>query len=409
MRKSILLNLILITCFYNSLSSAEYFLYDALALTIMQNPELQYFNYDVRANDARILQASFRPNPVIDIETENIDAPLFMQTTFLLSQLIEIGGKQKARVQLARTEKDRVFLDYEVKKRQLFVETALLFIQVLIDQQKIAFLEDNLKSLKEYSTVVEKRLKAGKASLIEEANFHVLLTNAALDLKNTQNEWQNNKLKVAAMWGSSNPEFMALGNLDEILPVIPYEDMKDMIYKHPEMLRFQVESHLRSAKIAVQKSLAYPDMNLRGGPRYLNEAKKWVWVVGVSVPLPIGNRNQGGISESQEILERVEKEKESVQIKLLTELNIAYSNLQTLSSEITLLKDSILPLTKKAYDLSYKGYELAKYNYLELIETERAYRTSQIRYAQALGDYHKNLAAIEGLTGSKAIFNFQCE
>jgi cobalt-zinc-cadmium efflux system outer membrane protein len=375
----------------------------------MQNPELQYFNYDVRANDARILQASFRPNPVIDIETENIDAPLFMQTTFLLSQLIEIGGKQKARVQLARTEKDRVFLDYEVKKRQLFVETALLFIQVLIDQQKIAFLEDNLKSLKEYSTVVEKRLKAGKASLIEEANFHVLLTNAALDLKNTQNEWQNNKLKVAAMWGSSNPEFMALGNLDEILPVIPYEDMKDMIYKHPEMLRFQVESHLRSAKIAVQKSLAYPDMNLRGGPRYLNEAKKWVWVVGVSVPLPIGNRNQGGISESQEILERVEKEKESVQIKLLTELNIAYSNLQTLSSEITLLKDSILPLTKKAYDLSYKGYELAKYNYLELIETERAYRTSQIRYAQALGDYHKNLAAIEGLTGSKAIFNFQCE
>jgi cobalt-zinc-cadmium efflux system outer membrane protein len=375
----------------------------------MQHPELQYFSYDVRANDARILQASFRPNPVIDIETENIDAPLFMQTTFLLSQLIETGGKQQARVQLAKSIKDRNYLDYEVKKRQVFVETTLLFLQVLIDQQKIAFLEENLKSLHEYSSVVDKRVQAGKASIIEQANFQVLLSNAAMDLKTMQNEWRNSKLKLSAMWGKDNTDYTSFGNIDQMLPVANFEHMKNLLQNHPEILRFEVEKHVRSAKIALEKSLSYPDMNVRGGPRYLNEAKKWVWVVGFSVPLPINNRNQGGISESQEILERAERERQAVQIRLLTELNVAYSKLETLLVEIKILKDSVLPLTKKAFDLSYNGYMQAKYSYLELIETERAYRTSQIRYAEALGDYHKNLAIIDGLTGANATFNYPCE
>ncbi|MBA3602833.1 MAG: TolC family protein [Parachlamydiaceae bacterium] len=148
---------------------------DVLALTLLNNPQLNSYSYDMRAADARTLQAGLWPNPGLDVEAENIDDPVFMQTTFLLSQLIELGGKRKARLHFAQSERDRVALDYDVLKRQLFVDTTLLFIDVLINQQKIAFLEENLKVLQEFSSVVEKRLKAGKASIIEESNFIVLL------------------------------------------------------------------------------------------------------------------------------------------------------------------------------------------------------------------------------------------
>src|SRR4051812_34712181 len=70
---------------------------DILAFTLMKNPQLHSYSYDLRAADARTLQAGFRPNPGLDVETENIGAPIFMQTTFLLSQLIELGGKRQAR------------------------------------------------------------------------------------------------------------------------------------------------------------------------------------------------------------------------------------------------------------------------------------------------------------------------
>lgn len=88
----------------------------ALALALLNNPKLKSFSYEMRAADAGFLQAGLHPNPVFDVECENIDSPEFRQTTFLLSQLIELGGKRKARLQFAQSERGKVSLDYEVKK-----------------------------------------------------------------------------------------------------------------------------------------------------------------------------------------------------------------------------------------------------------------------------------------------------
>jgi outer membrane protein, heavy metal efflux system len=335
---------------------------------------------------------------------------MFMQTTLLLSQLIELGGKRKARLHFSQTERDRVALDYEVRKRQLFVDTTLLFIEVLINQQKIAFLKENLEVLQGFSSIVENRVKAGKASVIEESNFTVLLTTTLIDLKNAQNELKIAKNKLSAQWNETNGDaFVVVGNLDWVPEMIPLEEMGGLVQEHPQIVRSYFEDNLRSARVAVEKSKAYPDVNLRGGPRYLKEANKWVWVVGFSVPIPINDRNKGRIWESYENLEKLEKEREIIWTKLLTDLNNSYSTIQTVISELNLLKNIVLPTAQRAYDFSYKGYRLARYNYLELLETERSYRSSKMRYLQALGEYHKALAQLEGLTGSKAIINQQCE
>lgn len=383
---------------------------EILALTVMHNPQINTYEYDQRAADARILQAGFRPNPDFDVEVENINAPIFFQSTFLLSQLIELGGKRHARLGVARGERDKFLLDYEVLKRQIFVETTLLFIDVLFNQKKVAFLEENLARLEGYSPIVEKRVKEGKASPIEESNFQILLNTARIDLQSAQNEWNKARSRLAAQWGDpGNYEFRLEGNLEWIPQVISLSKLGEALEEHPQIIRSYLEDNLRSAKNALERSRAYPDVNLRGGPRYLEEAKKWVWVFGANVPLPVFDRNQGRIGESREFVDRLEKERESLWITLLTELNLTYSTLETVFSEIELYKNVIRPAAERAYAFSQRGYEMARYNYLELIETERTYRTSQLRYLEALTQYHKSLAVLQGLTGSKAIIHPTCE
>lgn len=383
---------------------------DALALSLLNNSDINSYSYDMRAADARILQAGFSPNPILDAETENIGAPIFMQTTLMLSQLLELGGKREARLQFAASEREGVAFDYEVKKRQLFVDTTLLFIEVLVNQQKIKFLKENLETLRKFSSNVETRVKAGKASIVEESNFTILLTNALIDVKNAESELKIAKNRLSAQWNEAGAEdFAVAGSLDWIPEIVPLEIMGEAIHQHPLVLRSAIEDTIRSARVRVEKSKAYPDVNLRGGPRYLREANKWVWVVGVSVPLPVNDRNQGRIYESYEYLEKLENEKQAIWTGLLKELNNAYLTIQTVLTELDLLKSVVIPAAQKGYDFSYRGYQLARFNYLELIETERAYRTSKIRYLQALGLYHKTLTVLEGLTGSKAIINKECE
>lgn len=385
-------------------------LVDALKLTLLNHSELTTFNYDMRASDARIWQAGFRPNPVLDVETENLGAPIFAQTTLLLSQVIEIGSKRKARLQHAFREKDKVFMDYEVRKRELFVETTLLFIEVLVNQEKISFLEENLKTLKEFSSTVENRVKAGRASVIEEANFTVLLATAMIDLNNGISELKSAKQKLAAQWNeTNNSDFFVVGELNWTPQIAPLEELGSLIEEHPQVLHFSAEDNLRAARIGLERSKAYSDVNLRGGPRYLKEANKWVFVLGFTMPLPINDRNQGRIYESFENFQRLEKEREGVWTKLLTELNTSYSTLEKTYSELNVLQNILLPAATRAYDFSYKGYELARYNYLELLEAAKNYRNNKIRYLEILGEYRKALARLEGLTGSNKIIQQQCE
>ncbi|MBA2726727.1 MAG: TolC family protein [Parachlamydiaceae bacterium] len=356
MVKFILWNFLLSSFFCQALcAQTSHTLADALALTLLNNSELSSFNYDIRASEARILQAGFRPNPALDTETENLGAPIFMQTTLLLSQLIELGGKRNARLKLSKTERDRVTLEYEVRKRQLFVDTTLLFIDVLTSQQKIAFYEKNLKNLQGFSTIVDKRIKAGKASVIEESNFTILLTTAMIDLKNAHNDLKTAKNKLSAQWNDTNSgAYMVDGDLDWTAEVISLEEMGGLIQEHPQIVLSYFEDNIRTARVALEKSKAYPDLNLRGGPRYLNEAKKWVWVVGFYIPIPVSDRNQGRIWEAYENLEKLEKEREVIWTKLYTELNNSYSTIQTVFSELNLLKNIVLPAAQRAYNFSYK-------------------------------------------------------
>lgn len=392
-------------------AQTSYSLTGALALTLLNNPELGTFSYDMRASDAKILQASLFPNPGFDAETENIDDSQFMQHTFLLSQLLEFGGKRKARINLAKAELNGVYLDYEVKKRQLFVETTLLFIDVLLNQQKLAFLEENLRKLEKFSPVIAKRLKIGKGTVAEEASFNVLLGTAYIDLQKVQSELKNAKYKLAAQWGDAHYDLFDVdGSLDWIPDLVSLEAMEGLLENHPQIMRYNIEREVREANIAVEKSKAFPDIAVRGGPRYLNESKKkWVWVVGAFVPLPINDRNQGRILESYELWEKLEKEKELIFVKLRTELNSAYTTLQAIYSELNTLKNFVLPSVIRANQFSYKGYQIGRFNYLELLETERSYKAATLNYLQAVGDYHKTLAQLEGLTGSQTIFIQECE
>jgi cobalt-zinc-cadmium efflux system outer membrane protein len=388
----------------NALAAQTISLSQVLSFVLLGNPELAAFSYDMRASDAKILQAGLYPNPALDVETENLGVE-DIQTTILLSQLIELGGKQRARILQAHAERSKYQLEYEVKKRQLFIETADLFIEILMNQQKASFLQDSISMLESLSASVRRRVEAGKASAIEQNNFKALLALAYVDLKKAKNELVQAKNKLAAKWGATKSfDFTVAGNLDWTLPVISLEELGCFLYNHPQIQLLGGEEDLRAARLRVEKSKSMTDVTVRGGPRFLFDRNEWAWVVGVFMPLPINDRNQGNILAAYENWRRIEQERQAIWTTLLAELNQAYALIFSLNEEIQVLIEIVLPATQDALTASYEGYQNARYSYLEILESERSFRSARIRYFEALEQYHKALAKLEGLTGTQAIF-----
>src|SRR5829696_9684960 len=85
---------------------------EALALALTENPELAPFAWQARANEARVLQAGLRHNPELNLQLEDVagtgdfSGARQAQTTLQLSQVIELGNKRRARVELATTARN---------------------------------------------------------------------------------------------------------------------------------------------------------------------------------------------------------------------------------------------------------------------------------------------------------------
>ena len=125
----------------------------ALSLALVKNPELAAFSWEVRAREARALQASLLPNPEIEVELENFggsgDVGGFEQTesTLLLRQLIELGGKRRKRTHVAALESDLAAWDFEIKRLDVFTQVTQFFVGVVSAQERVALNTERFASI----------------------------------------------------------------------------------------------------------------------------------------------------------------------------------------------------------------------------------------------------------------------
>ena len=132
----------------------------------------------------------------------------------LLSQLIELGGKRRARVREAGFGRDLAGFDYETKKREVFLKTAEDFVDVLAGQRRVAIDEELVRLANEFVPAVEKRMEAGKASTLEKTRFDMALGSARIDLEEARRNVLAARQRLAANGDRSAAFASVVGDLD---------------------------------------------------------------------------------------------------------------------------------------------------------------------------------------------------
>jgi len=279
---------------------------DVLRLTLLRNPELSAFTFELRAAEARTIQAGVLPNPALSAEVENIGGTGSTTTggrateaTLQLSQLIELGGKRAKRMRLAGLERDLTGWDYEIKRLEVLTEAKKAFVDVLATAERLAFTADLLRLSEQVQRTVSARVQAGKVSPIEETRTRVTVSTARLQAQQARSSHEAAQKRLAALWGGTTPIFEGVsGSLDTTAPIPSIEALAAQVQKNPDIARWASEMDARRAQVEVARSRAVPDLTVSGGVRYLNETKETAFVLGLSLPLPLFDRNQGGILEA---------------------------------------------------------------------------------------------------------------
>jgi cobalt-zinc-cadmium efflux system outer membrane protein len=384
---------------------SELTLRDALALALQHNPELAAFGKERSAAEAAVLQAGALPNPVLDIGGDNLGnarkAEAGDRTTAIqIGQLIELGGKRDARVRAAEASRDLAGWDYEVKRVEILSAVAQRFVDVLAAQQRRRLAEEALALARQVADVVAKRVQAGKVSPVEETKARLAQATAEIELEQARREGLAARSALGALWGASSPRFeTAVGDLEKTVSLPAYEQLAERARDNPELARWSSEMARRQAAVDGEKAKAVPNVTLSAGVTRFSQFDDRAYMFGISVPLPLFDRNQGGILEASRRLDKASDELRAAQVRVLAELARAYQRVAAIEGEIKTLRNALLPGAQSAFDAAVKGYELGKFGFLDVLDAQRTLFQARTQYLRALADYQRGVSEIERLVG----------
>jgi cobalt-zinc-cadmium efflux system outer membrane protein len=378
----------------------------ALAIALEKSPVLSSFSWDIRAAEARIIQAKLVPNPEISLEGEDFtradvrSATESMQNTLELSQLIELGGKRNSRVREAQFDREASEWDYQVKRLEVLKLTSLAFIDVLSAQRNVQLAEENVELTEAAVPVTQKRVEAGKASDVELLRTNTAVATARIRLTEVRRDLETARVNLAAQWGAKKATFPSVtGNLDQLRPIPSLESLKAKLQKNPDLRRWTTEHQKREATLNLARAEANPDLTLRAGPRLLGASHADLTLVaGFSIPLPLWNRNQGKIAEAEANISKAADERAAAEARAYAELNEGYQTLARATEEVQILRETVLPGAKNAVDQITDGYAAGRFSQLDVLDAQRTYNESQAEYVKALADFQKAQAQIDALT-----------
>ncbi len=378
----------------------------ALALALMHNPGLKAFSWEVRAGEAKTLQAGLRPNPELETEIEefggsgDLSGLRAIETAIQLGIPLELGGVRGKERQVAALETELAGWDYEAERLDVVTRVNQAFIDVLAAQEVVALNAELVRLAEQVFNTVKAQVEAGKVSPVQQMRTQVELVNSRIALEASKRGLEGARFVLAATWGSTSPAFEKLeGQLDTAKPIPTVEHLVNRLSQHPNLARWPVEMAHRRAVVQLERSRRVPGLSINGGMKYFNESDDVAFVFGVSLPLPLSGRNQGAILEAEYDFVQALEERRSAEVAIHTAFATTYGELSTATGTVSSLKDEVLPSAQSAFDAVTEGYRIGKFDFLEMLDAQRTLFDVRGLYIDALAKYHKALADVERLIG----------
>ena len=164
----------------------------------------------------------------------------------------------------------------------------------------------------------------------------------------------------------------------------------------------QADRQQREAGLGLEKAQRIPDLDVSIGSQYDASVRERVNLVGVSMPIPLFNRNQGNVLAASRRADQARDLRNATELRLRTETRQALDLWSTANSEVRAFNQVILPAAQSAVDSATRGFEMGKFNFLDVLDAQRTLIAARTQYLAALAQATDAWVRIERIYGDLA-------
>lgn len=372
---------------------------EAQALALTHNPELAQARLELQAQQGAEMQAGARPNPELGVLLEDSRAAT-RTTTFQLSQAIELGGKRGARLAAAAQAREQAAVALVAKQAEVRAAVAAAYFELRSAEAMQHLAEAALRLAQDAAGAADKRLQAGKVPPLEAAKARVAEAQARAELAHARSEALQARARLAALWAQGPQAVTPLAGTADALPALPSDAQLGAWQANAPVLRLaRLDIARRQALTEGERARRVPDLTLTVGAKRDAELGRTQAVVGFSLPLPLADRNQGGLLEALRREDQAREALTAATLKLQADVAAAAEQLRASREQAQLLAGDALTVAQAAYDTALKGYELGKFAFLDVLDAQRSLFALRRQQLQASADAHRAAADLDRLLG----------
>ena len=350
--------------------------------------------------EAAIVTAGARPNPTPRVSFQrNMDAPAGQSpwtNGLSLNVPIETAGKRDYRVEwaknLAQGAKLReVEAMWQVRSRVRASLLAAYPTETLVRRQRD--LQEGIAQM------LERRFAVGFASQPELTQAHLTLNRAMLALRENQKQVAENLARLAAAVGipaaalqGAKISFDAFAQLPPVSALPPAEVRRQALLSRPDVLAALADYEASQSALQLEIAKQYPDVAL--GPGYTWDVGQVIWSLGLSLVLPLLNRNEGPIAEAKARREEAATAFLTVQAKALAEVDEALAGYGH-AIQMVETAEALLRGQQKAERAAAAAFQAGEADRLAWLSAQYETATAKLARVNALSQAQQTLGRLE--------------
>lgn len=369
-------------------------------LALQNNPTLVQANAKVQSAQGRHLQAGLYPNPEVGYTASEIgdDGRAGQQGAFVSQQFVR-GQKLGLSQQVASQEIRQAMRDLESQQLRVLNDSRREFYSVLVAQESVRISEELLAIAEKAVAASTELLQAQESGRVDLLQAKVEMESARIGLTNANLRYHASWRRLAAVAGVPGMAPAAVvGDLHAPQVNLSWNDELSRILASSPQLAAARAGVARS-RWAVRRAQAepIPNVDIQSSVQYDNATGDAIAGLQVGVPLPLYNRNQGGIREANAGLVAATAEVGRVELALQEQLALAFEQYSRARNQVEKYSLEILPSAKRSLELVNLGYQGGEFSYLTLLTSQRTFSQANLAYLSALDEMWASGIAIDGL------------
>ncbi|WP_372242510.1 TolC family protein [Pseudomonas sp. C1C7] len=384
-------------------SSTTLTLDQALQTALAANPDLAAAQWDIGIAEGDRKQAGLIPNPSVSLEAEDTRRDS-RTTTVLLSQPIELGGKRGARIEVASRAQDAAGIELERKRNALRADVVQAFSSAQIAQQRLELSRQSLQLAEQGVRVAQGRIQAGKSSPVEGTRAQVQLSEVRLEQSRAERDQTNAYQQLAQVMGTPLSTSVDVQAAQQSTLAVPSNRLLERLSETADLRLAKLQIDQREASLGLEKAQRIPDLTVSVGSQYDATERERVNVVGLSMPIPLFNRNQGNVLAAARRADQARDLRNATELRLRTETQTALEQWQTANGEVKAFHQTILPSAQSAVDSATRGFEMGKFGFLDVLDAQRTLISARTQYIQAVAEATDARVRIERIFGDLNAF-----